>query len=389
MEFRISKKLKDMAALNPTKQSQLLSIQTINMMIDQRQIALPLYQRDISWTVKQAVELLNYEILGKAPVSPLSFNKIDKKDTSITLVTFIDRDILSPEEYDNVSWSVVDGQQRITTNYKAYIDHPDFRNIVLDLSRGKFIENTEGFKNNQIGVGKLFNKSEDVFFAACSDFDRSVLTVLMTVRSKFMQYNYTINLATDLNEEEQIKWFEVLNNAGSKVSIIQMRFSRLKAHGFDIYEYTNSYKNAIINANPDYALLFKPQKTSVSYPISALNAALEITKERTHENHYTPMPSDTKENQLCDLGAEELRKCCDMTLDALMHTLNFISEHNLNLPNRMDHINYLVGYFVYHGKNISQTEENMLCEWFKTIDFTNKTNTERREIYRKLLLKQN
>jgi hypothetical protein len=29
-------------------------------------------------------------------------------------------------------------------------------------------------------------------------------------------YNYTINLAEDLSEDEQISWFEVLNNAGSR-----------------------------------------------------------------------------------------------------------------------------------------------------------------------------
>lgn len=389
MSIRVSKHLKDMSSMNPTKQSQLLPVQTINNMIDQKQIVLPLYQRDVSWTIKQAVDLLNYEILGKAPVAPLSFNKIDKSGQQTTLVTFISRTMLTPDEYNNVSWSVVDGQQRITTNYKAYIDHDDFRNIVLDISRGKFIETNIAFKEGQIPVGKLFNKSDDVFYAATEGYERSAFQVLQSVRNKYQQYNFTINLATDLNEEEQIRWFEVLNNAGSKVSIVQMRFSKLKAHGFDIYEYTNTYKNAIINANSDYAAFFKPQKTSVSYPVSALNAALEKVTGRVHEKHYTPMPSDTKENQLCRLSVEKLKECCSLTIDALYYTLDFISKHDLDKPNRMDHINYLVGYFVYNGKNPTPEEEALLCKWFNETDFTNTSNSERREIYRKLLIKAN
>lgn len=383
----VSKHLKDMAGLNPTKQSTLLPIQSINNKIDKKEIVLPLYQRDVSWTIKQAVDLLNYEILGKAPVSPLSFNKIENKDMNIGLVTFIEREMLSSEDYRNAEWSVVDGQQRITTNYKAYIDHPDFRNVVLDIPKGKFVIINTPLKKEHFPVGKLFNKSDDVFFNASNSYKREVLTVLMIVRSKFMQYNYTINLATDLNEEEQIRWFEVLNNAGSKVSVIQMRFSKLKGHGFDIYDYTSSFKNMVTEADADYEDFFKPQKTSVSYPISALNAALEKLKGRIHEKHYTPMPSDTKENQLCRLKVEELKQCCTMTLNALKIALDFIKSHNLKAADRMDYINYLVGYFVYNGSALSKTEEQKLCNWFNSVDFTNTSNTTRREIYSNLLLK--
>ena len=55
-----------------------------------------------------------------------------------------------------------------------------------------------------------------------------------------------VGTATDLTEDEQINWFEVLNNAGSRVSIIQMRFSKLKAHGIDVYtQYTHVYRNKV------------------------------------------------------------------------------------------------------------------------------------------------
>ena len=77
-----------------------------------------------------------------------------------------------------------------------------------------------------------------------------------------------------------------------------------------------------------------------------------------------------------------------MTKDALKYTLEFIEGHSLKVPDRMDYINYLVGYFVYHGTEISSEDEKMLCRWYNSVDFTNTSNTERRDIYRKLLLKQ-
>lgn len=78
MAIRVKKELKAMSEINPTRQSQLLTISQINDMIDLKYLALPLYQRDVSWTIKQSVDLLNFEILGKAAVSPLSFNEVNR-----------------------------------------------------------------------------------------------------------------------------------------------------------------------------------------------------------------------------------------------------------------------------------------------------------------------
>ena len=47
-------------------------------------------------------------------------------------------------------------------------------------------------------------------------------------------------------ENEQIEWFEVLNNAGSKVSLIELALSKLKMHDFDIYSgFITPYKDMV------------------------------------------------------------------------------------------------------------------------------------------------
>lgn len=284
--------------------------------------------------------------------------------------------------------SVVDGQQRLTTNYKAYCNHPDLKNVVLDLGKGEFVINTESFRRNQIPVGILLNK-DDLMLIGYTGKNKAlsapeIVNALLQIRNKIKTYQYTINFATDLTEDEQIDWFEVLNNAGSRVSIIQMRFSKLKAHGIDIYtQYTNIYRNKVLEHGYDY---FRPQKANVSYPIAALNPAYELLVSGQHlNNNFAPMSSDTKENQLCNLKPEKLQECFKITLEALDKTLQFIEDNNLKTPNRSDYVNYLIGYFVFHQNELTNEQTSNLIDWYNKVDFTNKSNTDRRKIYSNLL----
>lgn len=384
--MRIDKDLMFAATFDPTKKTSMMTVADMCRKIEKNAISLPLYQRDISWTIQKSIDLLNYQLRGKAPVSPISVNVINEVDGAVPQVSFIDREILS--EIERGQYSVVDGQQRLTTNYKAYCDHEDFRHVALDLGKGLFTEVQGSLRSNQVPVGILLNKDDTKLFEYVKSKSglgaADVLSVLLQVRSKMKNYNYTINSAEDLTEDQQIEWFEVLNNAGSRVSIIQMRFSKLKAHGIDIYkQYTNEYRNRVYEAG--YEEFFTPQKTNVSYPIAALNPAFEVITEKKHSGNYAPIPSDTKENQLCALKPEELTRCFSMTLDALDRALDFIHDNGLSPVTRIDYINYLVGFFVFHPDDLSDSETEKLVKWVKAVDFTNKSNSQRRDLFTTLI----
>lgn len=387
--MRINKDLVNAASFNPTKKSHQMSIVDMCQKIEDQSISLPLYQRDLSWTIAKCISLLNYQLLGKAPVSPISVNVILNTKDCVPQVSFVDRELL--ERVERGQYSIVDGQQRLTTNYKAYTNHEDFRNIVLDLGKGLFTEVQGAIRNNQIPVGILLCKDDTTLFEytqkRSSLKSPQVISLLLQIKSKIKNYNYTINSAEDLSEDEQIEWFEVLNNAGSRVSIIQMRFSKLKAHGIDIYtQYTNLFRGKLIEAG--YEDFFTPQKTTVSYPIAALNPAYEMIIGRAHSNNYAPMPSDTKENQLCNLKPDELTKCFSLTLEALDTVLDFLENNELKKPDRIDYINYLLGFFVFNGFDIDDETRDFLIKWYDTVDFTNKSNTDRRDIFNNLIIKR-
>ncbi len=85
-----------------------------------------------------------------------------------------------------------------------------------------------------------------------------IVNALLQICNKIKTYQYTINFATDLFEDEQIIWFKVLNNAGSRVSIIQMRFSKLKAHGIDVYmQYKHLYCDKIYGKMHVYMVIYR------------------------------------------------------------------------------------------------------------------------------------
>lgn len=385
--MNINRQLLEAANLNPTKNSRQEYIFTLCEYIEKNELTLPLYQRDISWTLQKCVELLNYQLLSKSPISAISINIINNvsEEYAVPQVSFIERELIPCAVRGQMS--VVDGQQRLTTNYKAYCNHPDLKNVVLDLGKGEFVINNEAFRKNQVPVGVLLNK-DDKKLIEYTESNKAlssplVVNALLQIRNKIKTYQYTINFATDLSEDEQIDWFEVLNNAGSRVSIIQMRFSKLKAHGIDVYtQYTHVYRTKILEYGYDY---FTPQKTNVSYPIAALNPAYEVLISGRHSNNFAPISSDTKENQLCNLEPEQLLNCFDITLEALDKVLEFIEDNKLKKHNRSDYINYLIGYFVFHRDGITTEQKDSLISWYNSVNFTNKSNTTRRKIYSDLL----
>ena len=309
-----------------------------------------------------------------------------QEDDYVPQVSLDDREMIDESSIEKGKLSVVDGQQRLTTNYKAYSNSDDFRNIVLDVARGRFLLEDGAFAKSQIPVGILLNKEDSVFYEYLTQKnimkDPGFMTILVQCRSKIRSYYYTINQAENLTEDEQIEWFEVLNNAGSRVSALQMRFSKMKVHGIDIYTmYTLKFKNGLLEDGYDF---FSPQKTGVSYPIAALNPAYEVITSKAHTDAYAPIPSDTKENQLCAVEPEILKQCFSKTLKALDKAVTFIQEHNLHEPDRIDYINYIIGYFVYNP-NPSDEKIEKLVDWYKKVDFNNKSNSKRRTIFTELL----
>lgn len=387
MTIRINKNLIFYSTFDPTKESQPVSLENLCKDIEDEKITLPIFQTYIRWTTEKSVDLLNFQLNGKAAVSPISINKIENIDLAVQQVSFIERNLIAKDKIIG-KHSVNDGQQRLSCNYKAYIDHEEFKLIFLDITVGKFVINPDEVKRSQIPVGKLYNKDDSVFDKYVTEHKElqslEVQRLLTKVRNKFMSYYYTVNYARDLTESEQLEWFDVLNLAGSRVTGVEVELTNMLIKGVDFYsEYSNKFIEKLTEESFYHLIIRK--ETEVSIPLAALNLAYEVIKNKPHSSNFSPIPSDTKAIAISKLEVFELREIFSMTLDGLDKAMTFIYDNKL-VPERIDYITYLTGLFVCN-KNIDMNEEQKerTVKWFNTVNFSDKGNSERREIFDKLL----
>lgn len=369
---------------NPTKRSQTMTIAELSEKIEDNTIVLPIYQRNLVWSDNEIIDLFNYQLFGKAPIAPLSFNEIGTND-EVPQLSFINRIELK----DKVQYklSVVDGQQRLTTNYKAYSNDKTFNHIVFDFAQGSF-KKSKNISKTQIPVGVLFGKNQqtlvDYIYKKYSiNKANELFPLLLGIRTKFFNYSYTIHIAENMTADEQIEWFELLNNAGSKMSEMELTVAKIRVHGFDLYsDFTFPYMELIKRYN--LKNIFSDFESKLSYSLSALNPSFEwLQKGQKHNINCAPIPSDTKEKLFLKLNKNQLKAMSELTLDALDNTLSFIADNHLqDKIKTMESVMFLTGYFIFNKNNIQKQE---LKKWIN--EFTPKRNSinERRIIYSNLL----
>ena len=200
-----------------------------------------------------------------------------------------------------------------------------------------------------------------------------------------MGYSYTVNFADSLSETEQLKWFEILNNAGSKIPLTEMNLSRLKTKDVDYYKEFIEPFMSIIESN-GYGNFFPTQATRTTYPLSALNPGYDFLFSTETNKNKAPIPSDAaKEKKLTTLEADQLHQLFNIRLQALQNVMNFIDAENIKLSGRMEHITFALGFFVYHGTSMSHEKKEFLKKWINTTNFVNVSNSSKRKIYQNLI----
>lgn len=398
MSIYLKKSFLDKIGYDPTKESVTMSIQSICQNVEDNKILLPIFQTGLRWTTQKVIDLLNFQLTGFAPVSPISMCKLDfGYERSAELVSKLGKQIKLIERetlYDlkGEIYSLTDGQQRVSTNYKCYIGHADYDNILLDLSKGRFVKSDYPVlpKEGQIPVGVLYNKDMSVFISYLdnhSEFsDRTISNYITAIRNKFMGYNYTIHFAKNLSEKQQLEWFEILNNAGSKIPGKEMELAKLKVKDIDFHkEYIENFLDLIDKYNFENCFPSEPTKTT--YPLSALNPGYDYFFATERASNMSPTPSDVQITKLCSLNVEELKRLFTYTLEALEKVLKLIDSHPNISENikRMEYITFGLGYYVFNDNTLSPEQEGFLLNWFQNTKFVNKSNTDKRLIYQKLI----
>lgn len=398
MNPRLNKSLSTLsssALFDASKEKREINIRQLCDNIEEQKIVIPVFQTYIRWINEKVAELFNYQLFGAAPISPISVNLITKPEMVVEQMNFITREVLSGEEMKN-KMSVADGQQRLSANYKAFINHEEINNVVLDIRKGKFIVLNEGdeLAVHQIPAGILYNKDTAVFkeFNKKNKFlkQEEVKDVLEDVRRKHFSYTYVINVATDLSKEDQQKWFEVLNLEGSRVTENMIYLSEMLIKGLDFY---TKYVYPFVDKLEDFGLgyLFPRKSAEVSIPLATLNTSYYKLTGLPKTSNSSPIPSDAKPKPIGKLEVVEIEKIINETLEAMDNVLLFIRKNETLIPKveRIDIITYLIGLFVECDitSEVGGKQKEYILNWCQSIDFVNNSNSERREKF-ELLLKR-
>lgn len=393
----INNKLYEAALKNPSSNIRSIYLNDLCKKISDGDFILPIFQTYLRWNAQKQASLFNYQLFGKSPVSPLSANVIDdpKNVSFVQQVSFVSRELISTEEEVRGKFSIADGQQRLSTNYLAYIGDSSLDKVVLDIHRAKFIVlEDEKIKDFQIPVTVLYNKVNSL-----KDYVREhmggikrmgdLFPVLSNVRTNWMQYTYNINIATNMNEKEQKDWFNVLNLAGSRVTQDMVFLSDLLVQGVDFYkEYAQPFRDMM--EEHDLLSLYPRKSAEVSIPLAALNAAYErVENIPVHVLNRSPLPSDTQPKVIAKVTPDEIRKMFSLSLQALESSLQYFKEQP-QPAKRIDYITNVMGYFIFSNSHTVDDKARVdIQDWAKPDLFTNKSNGERREIFQSLIAKTN
>lgn len=399
MSIKLKKSFKTKIENDPSRDSIIMTIEDICKRVEENKIIMPIFQTGLRWTEDKIRDFLNFQLTGFAAISPISMCQLDfgfDHNEGIHAKYGSHISVMSREKLESIRGEVLsltDGQQRVTNNYKCYIGHKDLENFVIDLKAGKvvIIGERDIPKEWQIPVGVIYNKSFSVFDNYINKHpelqESSLRSYLSLIRTKFLGYRYTVNQAKNLDEKQQMEWFEILNNAGSKIPLKEMKLSRLKIKDVDYHsEYINKFISLLNDKN--YLDIFSTKATQVSYPLAALNPAYDYLFSNIDAKKVAPIASDVKESRICALNSEQLKQLFEVTINALEKTLEFLEENDdiIKIPKRMEYITFTMGYFIY-GDNSELTDErkSFLINWLNNIVFTNKTNPSKREIYYRLI----
>lgn len=381
------------ALFDASKEKREINIRQLCEDIEEKKLVIPVFQTYIRWINEKVAELFNYQLHGAAPISPISVNLITKPEKVVEQMNFITRKVLSGEEMKN-KMSVADGQQRLSANYKAFVNHEDISNVVLDIRKGKFIVLNEGdeLAVHHIPAGILYNKDTVIFkqYIKNNKFlkQEEVKDILEDVRRKHFSYTYVINVATDLGKVDQQKWFEVLNLEGSRVTENMVYLSEMLIKGLDFYtNYVFPFVDRLESSGFGY--LFPRKSAEVSIPLATLNTSYYKFTGLPKTSNSSPIPSDAKPKPIGRLEVFEIKKIIDETLEAMDNVLLFIRENATLIPKieRIDIITYLIGLFVEFEitSEVNGKQKAYILKWCQNINFVNNSNSERREKFERLI----
>ena len=220
-EININSTVLKSVTFNPSLETHSINIRELCSAIENKQLVQPFYLEKFNkmlkrekhkWSATDMCRLFYTQLFENFPVSQITVN-VFENDQDLKRYSDILKNV-QEIEYKRGTKLLLDGYERLNTNYMAYINDPSVSHIYLDLYNGLFTVKDEPEKG-LIPVGVLYNKDDSVLSSYIKDREElqsfEIYQLLLNIRSKHFGYFYSVNQATDLDLSSQLAWYAYLN----------------------------------------------------------------------------------------------------------------------------------------------------------------------------------
>lgn len=209
----INSKLQEVLQYNSNQVITTYSIQNLCFMIDNDQLTVPSYKETAEWANRYKMDLFNYELFAKTPVTEILALSNNSSDNVSQLSIYRGQEIPQNKLSDTIS--VLDGSQRLLTNYQAYINDQGVKDIALNLEVPRFeiIDGTTD-TTNLLPIGVLMNHDLSLLSSWLIDhqdkIDDEGQKIILGIRSKLMDCKLVVQVAEGLDQTEQLVYYKML-----------------------------------------------------------------------------------------------------------------------------------------------------------------------------------
>lgn len=213
------------------------NVQSLLQATMESRIAIPIYQRSYTWTIKQVQSLLNFMINSyddttnqqRIPLSPILLATSGEEEKTQP-ISFMGDDVALPQDY----FLVVDGRQRTDSLLRSYLGKFDDE-LFYSVRTKRFEVKSKPHSSHfvDVPVSALMNPQNwnalrrDLFREGKEDLEQ----FLNLIYDRIRLFRIATQTAHDLDFEGQVTWFNLTNTAGTKLKMEDQIIALATRHG--------------------------------------------------------------------------------------------------------------------------------------------------------------
>lgn len=339
-------------------------------------IKIPKFQRDFVWSVEKTAKLLD-SILKGYPIGTFILWETDERINDIRNIGNID--IPSTPDGNKVQY-VLDGQQRITSLFAAYMGAKvqkggekkvtDYNNIVVDLS--KDINDNEsqvitvepsGEKHLPLNDVLNFSYEKGRSLEDLNLFSRNEVDLIGSYSTVFKTYEFSVVLLRREDIDAAIEVFTRINTGGQTLTLFEIMSAKTydETQKFDMQVKWAAFIKELENV--------KYEGVSSTVVLNTLSLILSRSKE-------------CKRKTILNLHKQDIIEFWDSIISALKDSIDYFrTTYGIPVSRLLPYDSLLVpfAYFFYYKKDKPSAEQRKYLEeffWRMSLSFRYSSSTE-------------